>query len=539
MKTHYFLLLLFLFSCTGKSKQSVDLLIEASAIYTMDENVPECTSMLVHNGKIVALGSKDSLLQLYNPLEIRKVEGYIYPSFIDAHCHFISLAKTTLNVDLTGAASWQEVLDRCIDFANNYPNAWINGRGWDHSLWEVAELPTNEELNTLFPETPVFIRRIDGHAGLANKKALELAGLNEQTSIEGGELLKNKNGQLTGLLIDNAMQAVNDLIPAHSRPQLIKAIIKTASYLNSLGLSTLADAGMSYDDVMLIDSLQQEGVIKLRIYAMLHAEKANLHIASAGQINKPELVMRSFKLYADGALGSEGAKLKKHYCTNTENHGLLLLSPDSLKWWYQKIYNLGFQAHTHCIGDSANALVLNLYNEVMQNNPQLRWRIEHAQVVDTSDFKLFKGIIPSIQPIHAMSDRRWALKKLCPNRMPGAYAYNSLLQAAGIVAIGTDFPVEHPNPIENFKSAVVRKSQSLSQWNGVIPNEGLHAEDALFGMTKWAAYSLFMENICGSLRPNLEADFVLLSHDLLKQNIDFDTKIAVKEMYFKGVKLDL
>jgi predicted amidohydrolase YtcJ len=531
-------ILLLATSCFKSKRQKVDKLIVAKAIYTMDSAMTVCEAMILDKGIIVARGNRDSLLEIYNPSESETVDGYIYPGFIDAHCHFLGLVKTKLSVDMQGAGSWEKVLEICKQYAAEHPDGWIQGRGWDQSLWKDNTLPDNKLLNELFPDRPVILRRVDGHAAVANEYALKLAGIQKHQFISGGEIVLDSNGNLTGLLIDNAMEPVLSMIQPPSKETLIKGIIKTGLELNKMGLTTLVDAGMDIEEVDLIDSLQQEGLLNLRFYAMLNANEKNLKAAKErGVVDNPMLVLRSFKFYADGALGSEGAKLKQPYCTKAVHNGLLLTDPEMLTWWYEQMYRLGYQSHTHCIGDSANAMVLNLYHKVMKAKPELRWRIEHAQVMDTADFELFKGIIPSIQPIHAASDRRWAKDKLCEHRMSGAYAYNSLLKHTGLLAIGTDFPVEPPSPLDNFKAATVRKHQTAEEWNGIFPNEGLTPVETLLGMTRWAAYSVFMDRYCGSLNIRLKADFIVLSHDLINEKIVDETEVQVIKTFFNGQDL--
>lgn len=531
-------LLVFGTSCIKNKKQAVDWLVVAKAVYTMDSTLHVCEAIVMDKGVIVARGSKESLLEIYAPNNTESYEGYIFPGFIDAHCHFLGLVKTKLSVDMQGVGSWNEVIEICKQYAAQNPEGWIQGRGWDQSLWEDSKLPDNKLLNELFPDRPVVLRRVDGHAAVANDFAFKLAGIQSHLHIQGGEIVLDSNGALTGLLIDNAMEPVLSKIQPPTRETLIKGIIKTGLELNKMGLTTLVDAGMDMEEVELIDSLQKEGLLNLRFYGMLNANEKNLKAAKErGVVDNPMLVVRSFKFYADGALGSEGAMLKQPYCTKAFHSGLIVTDPELLSWWYGQMYQLGYQSHTHCIGDSANAMVLNLYHHIMKANPELRWRIEHAQVMDTSDFKLFKGIIPSIQPIHAASDRRWAKDKLCEHRMSGAYAYSSLLKHTGMVAIGTDFPVEPPNPIANFKAASVRKNQTLDQWNGILPNEGLSPVETLLGMTRWAAYSVFMDQYCGSIKPGLKADFIVLSHDLLNDDIKDETEVKVLNTYFNGQDL--
>jgi predicted amidohydrolase YtcJ len=511
-------------------------------LYNTDNGVVTSHNAMVVNGdSIVAIGDSSILMAQYSCSNIYRIDGFIYPSFIDAHCHFIGLAKTLIEVDLSPCTSFEEVITQCIQWKKDNPEStWIVGRGWDESLWNDSQLPHHDRLNQLFPEIPVFIRRVDGHAALANQKAMDLAGIDAKSLIDGGKVVLHANGKPTGLLIDNAMNPIMKLLPEPDKNSLIKGIIKAGKICNAFGLTTLADAGLNPDMIFLIDSLNQSGDIHIRLYAMLSYHPENMSFAQQrGAIKTPRLRLHSFKFFADGALGSSGAKLKTPYCTQEIHNGLLLTPPDTLMKAYQEVFNLGFQAHTHCIGDSANLMVLHLYRNILHSSLNNRWRIEHAQVVDPNDFHLFgfDMIIPSVQPCHAVSDMRWAEKQLCSHRMPGAYAYQKLLQHTGILAIGTDFPIESPDPFANFYSAIARKNTKHLPPKGFMPDQKLKRTSTLLGMTYHAAYSLFMDQLCGSLSPGKKADFMILSHDLLTVEEDKIPAITCQSLYFDGIKL--
>jgi len=436
---------------------------------------------------------------------------------------------------LMGSKSWDEVVERCKVFAAENPEAeWITGRGWDETLWENPQMPDNSLLNEIFPDKPVFIRRVDGHAGIANAKAIALANISAETKIEGGDI-----NVKTGLLIDNAMPLVSNMVPAFSRKQMEKGLIKAGEICNNFGLTTLADAGLDPEQIFLIDSLRNAGKIHLRFYTMLSYSPQNLAYAKNQGATKTDFLrINGFKFYADGALGSSGAKLKQPYCGSEFHIGLQLTSTEELRHAFYILDSIGFQANTHCIGDSANRLVLGLYNEVLQGKQNKRWRIEHAQVLDLEDLSLFgkNYIIPSVQPIHATSDMRMAEKRLCSHRMGGAYAYKKLLDQTGIIAIGTDFPVEKPDPFANFYAAVARKNTEHLPSEGFLPEDKISTQEALSGMTRWAAYSLFMDDIIGNFEKGKKADFVVLDVDLLFGPQENIVETKVMGLYLEGVR---
>jgi predicted amidohydrolase YtcJ len=496
-------------------KIKVDQLVFAPAIYSFEnDSFVAYTAMAIQGDSIVAIGLKEDLLSAYSAEEQVEHAYPIFPGLIDAHCHFWGLAQTLLQVNLEGCRSWSEVVRRCQDFAFEHPDLeWVTGRGWDESLFDSSEIPSFAALNELFPDKPVFIRRVDGHTGIANRKALEIAGLSANTRIPGGKV-----DMLTGLLVDNAMEPVKDKIPPFSQAQMRKALEMASTLCTNWGLTTLADAGLDPEQIALLDSMQKEGTVAQRLYVMLSFSEKNVaHARSQGPIHTDWLRVHGFKFYADGALGSMGAHLKQPYC-HQEHQGLQVTPAQDLEAAYQELYTMGFQAHTHCIGDSANALVLRLYHKVLQGDTTRRWRIEHAQVLDLADLSLFGRhyILPSVQPIHATSDMRWAEKRLCSHRMQGAYAYQTLLQQTGILALGTDFPVESPDPFRNFFAAIARQNAQQEPAGGFLPENKLTRQQALRGMTQWAAYSLFMDKLTGSLRPGQKADYIVLDRDILQ-----------------------
>lgn len=396
---------------------------------------------------------------------------------------------------------------------------WVFGRGWDQNDWENKSWPDRSKLDSLFPDVPVFLMRIDGHAALVNGKALALAGITGSTTVNGGDVFK-KNGVPTGLLIDNAVDLVKAKIPEQGVKQLQEALLNAQANCFAVGLTSLTDAGLDVKTILLIDSLQKAGELKMRINAMASYTPGNFgYYKKAGKYKSDRLQVRSFKLYADGALGSRGACLIHDYADLPGHKGFLLTTIDSLKDAARKVSELGFQLNTHCIGDSANHVLLQIYSDVLQGKNDKRWRIEHAQVLAPGDFSMFGdfSIIPSVQPTHATSDMYWAGDRLGSDRVKYAYAYKQLLEQNGMIAGGSDFPVEDINPLFGFYAAVARKDKKNYPEGGFNPENAITREQALRAMTIWAAYAAFEENEKGSIESGKWADFVVLERDLMKE----------------------
>jgi predicted amidohydrolase YtcJ len=495
-------------------------------------------SFAVTNGKIVAVGTSKEINSKFVSNQSFNAEGKtIIPGLIDAHCHFYGLGLSMQKVDLRGTKSYKEVIDRIKQFQKEKNTHFILGRGWDQNDWEIKEYPTKNKLDKLFPKIPVAVRRIDGHALLVNQAALDLANIDEDTEISGGEIVK-KNGKITGVLVDNAMGLVNNIIPNESKKEAIQALKDAEKYCFDLGLTTVDDAGLNKKTIDLIDNLQQKGELKMRIYAMVSASKDNLDFyLKNGIVKSNRLNVRSFKVYADGALGSRGAVLKRPYSDRDGHYGAMVTPLDSLKKIAKLISNSDFQMNTHAIGDSANTFILKTYANVLKSQTNRRWRIEHAQIIAPEDFDYFTEIIPSIQPTHATSDMYWATDRLGTERIKGAYAYKKLLEINGKIALGTDFPVEKVNPMLTFYAAVARKDLKGYPEGGFEMKNGLTREETLKGMTKWAAYSNFEENEKGSIEAGKFADFTILDTDIMTCNEDDIPKTKVLFTFINGEKV--
>ena len=515
-------ILALLFSCSNKKQ--VDLIVYNATVYTVDSAFSKAESFAIKDGKFIAVGTNEEIQRKFEAREgqLDAKGKTIYPGFIDSHCHFYGYGEGLQKVDLVGTKSFDEVIQRMIDFTKNNKVSWIIGRGWDQNDWDIKEFPDKTKLDELFKDTPVLIYRVDGHAALANTAALKLAGISEKTKISGGAI-ELKNNVLTGLLVDNAVDLVQNVIPLPSKSEMKKALLDAQKNCFAVGLTTVDDAGLKKNIIDMMDELQKSHELKMRIYAMLTDNKENMdYYLEHGKYKTDRLNVGSFKFYADGALGSRGACLLTSYADKKEQ-GFLLSKPEHFDSAAVRIYEKGFQMNTHCIGDSAVRFIQNLYYSVLSKNkePERRWRIEHLQVTTPEDMKtisrLPKGsIIPSVQPTHATSDMYWAKDRLGEERIKYAYAYNDLLKVAGVVALGTDFPVENINPFYTFYAAVARMDLKGFPEKGFEVENALSRKDALRGMTIWGAYANFEEKEKGSIEPGKFADFIILDEDIMK-----------------------
>jgi len=543
MKRTIFLSLAFLIilsSCSNSKKQA-DLIVHNAKIYTVDEAFAIQEAFAVKDGKFIAVGNDKAVLGNYISENIIDADGKpIYPGFIDAHCHFKGYGYNLLKrADLVGTKSFEEVIERLKEHFSSNPTEWIEGRGWDQNDWEIKEFPTKDLLDEAFPDNPVYITRIDGHAAVANSEALKRAGITSETTISGGDVFVS-NGVPTGVLIDNAMDLVSKIIPEPDEEFNRKALIAAEKNCFAVGLTSIHDAGLGKETVDLINAMHKEGNLKMRINAMLSPTESNLNsYVLQGPYSTERLTVCSIKLFADGALGSRGAKMIEPYSDDPENSGLFMHEPDYYKNICAKAVEHNFQINTHAIGDEANRFMLNLYAEYLNGKNDKRWRIEHAQIVHPDDFELFGkySIVPSIQPTHATSDMYWAEDRVGPERIKGGYAYQQLLDQNGWLPLGTDFPVENINPIYTFYAAVARKD--LKGWpeDGFQIENAISREDALRGMTIWAAKSAFEEDIKGSIEAGKFADFVILAEDIFTSELDHVPNIKVIATYSGGEKV--
>lgn len=534
----YSLFALLFSRCTS---ESVDLIVINSNTYTVNDNFDTAEAFAVKDGKFVAVGSNEEIQNKYTAAQTINAENKtIVPGFIDAHCHFYRFGLQLQKADLEGTKSYDEVLQRLSDFRDEKKVSYITGRGWDQNDWPVKEFPTKEKLDKLFPNTPVAVTRIDGHAMLVNEAALNYSGISETKfpkSVTGGEFI-TKNGKLTGVLIDRAMDYIK--IPQATKEEAINGLLEAEKINFSYGLTTVDDAGLGQMPIHLIDSLQKTGDLKIRVYAMVSATQENLdHYIQKGIYKTDRLNVRSFKVYGDGALGSRGAAMKQPYSDRDNHFGALIYPAERYREIAKQIAASDFQMNTHAIGDSANYWVLKVYEEALKsvNAKDRRWRNEHSQIVDMNDFELFKNVIPSIQPTHATSDMYWAEDRVGKDRIKGGYAFKKLLDTNGMVALGTDYPVEKVSPFLTFYAAVARKDLEGYPEGGYQMENALSREETLKGMTIWAAYSNFEENEKGSISVGKFADFAILNQDIMKVEDRKIPETKVVATYLNGEKV--
>lgn len=534
MKKHLIIFVVFVIVSCNK-KIEVDSIFVNANVYTVNSDFEKAEAFAVKDGKFVEIGNSKDIQGKYFSKNITDFKGQtIVPGFIDAHCHFLALGFNSQQVDLVGTTSFEEVVKKIVEFSNANPIKFILGRGWDQNDWEVKEFPDNSLLNKLFPDTPIAITRIDGHAILCNQAALDLGKVAIDSKIDGGEVVI-KNGELTGVLIDNAEGLVMNYWPKPTLDDTVNALIKAQGICFENGLTTVDDAGLGIEAIQLIDSLQNSGNLKMRVYAMVSGSSENLdYYLNKGIIKTDKLNVRSFKLYADGALGSRGALLRSPYSDKPNHFGLLLTDLDTFKKYANRIANSEYQMNTHAIGDSANHAVLNIYKNVLSGKKDRRWRIEHAQVISPDDFDLFDDIIPSVQPTHATSDMYWAEDRLGHERIKGAYAFKDLLNNYGKVALGTDFPVEYVSPFYTFYAAVSRQDLKGYPKEGFQMENALTREETLKGMTIWAAYSNFEEHEKGSIEAGKFADFIILDKNIMEVDASEIPNVKVISTFVAG-----
>ncbi|HEV7387183.1 MAG TPA: amidohydrolase [Gemmatimonadaceae bacterium] len=516
------------------AQTSADLVVTNGHIYTVDNARPVVSALAVRGGRIIFVGSDAEATALSGPsTTVVDLHGAtVVPGFTDAHAHLLGLGTALQRVNLAGSNSYEEVISRVQAWAKNVrPGQWILGRGWDQNRWATKEFPTHDALTRAFPNNPVVLTRIDGHALLANARAILLARVLPSTADPaGGRIIRAASGAPTGVFVDNAQSLITRAVPSATRTDKRQAILGAIAEANRWGLTGVHDAGEDAETIDVFEELARAGNYNLRNYVMLSdpgepgssAAQRNPYIQRGPQsaLYDGHLWIRAIKLYADGALGSRGAALLAPYSDEPTNSGLLVSRPEHIRAWADLALQRGFQINVHAIGDRGNRIVLDAFDAALRRFPKAdhRFRIEHAQVLSPSDIPRFAklGVIPSMQATHQTSDMGWAETRVGPERIRGAYAWRSLLNTGVIVPNGTDFPVEEVNPLLTFHAAVTRQDPTNSPAGGWYPDQKMTREEALQSMTIWAAYAGFQESMLGSLTPGKYADFVVLDRDIMR-----------------------
>ena len=515
------------------AQSSADLVLVNGKIYTVDNTRPFTSALAVRGGRVLFVGSDIEARALAKAsTSVIDLHGAtVLPGFVDAHAHLLGLGNMLRRVNVAGSTSYDEVIERVKAWSKDVkPGEWIVGRGWDQNRWQSKDFPTNEALSRAFPNNPVAITRVDGHALLANARAMEVARVSAGTADpEGGRIIRLASGAPAGVFIDNAQNLIGRAIPASTSSDIRKAILAAIAECNRWGLTGVHDPGEDAETIGIYEQLAKEGKYNLRNYVMLSdpgepgspATLRNPYLVRGPQsaLYDGHLWVRAIKLYADGALGSRGAALLAPYADEPTNSGLLVSRPEHIEAWAEAGLRRGFQVNVHAIGDRGNRIALDAFEAALKTIPTAnhRFRIEHAQVLSPEDIPRFAklGVIPSMQATHQTSDMRWAETRVGPQRIRGAYAWRSLLNTGVVIPNGTDFPVEEVNPLLTFHAAVTRQDPTNSPAGGWYPEQKMTREEALQSMTIWPAYAGFQESVLGSLTPGKYADFVILDRDIM------------------------
>lgn len=526
--------------------QKSETIVTADRIYTSDDFRPIVEALLIRGDRIVFAGSLREVRARASRLAVTQAfpGRTIIPGMVDAHAHLLGLGQALLRVQLQGSTTYDEAIARiAARAATTKKGEWVTGRGWDQNLWPGKEFPTEAALSRAVPDHPVFVQRVDGHAGLANAAAMKLAGVTAATrDPDGGRIVRDAQGNPTGVFVDNAKDLITRAIPSSSRSQQREAILGAIAEANRWGLTGIHDAGESRGVIEQYEELARAGRYNLRNYVMVSADSADVEYYTKrgprSDLYNGRLWVRSIKMYADGALGSRGAALLQPYSDDPGNVGLLLTPQRDLQRIADVALRHGFQVATHAIGDRGNRVALDVYDSALRKHPTAdhRFRIEHAQVISLSDIPRFVklGVIPSMQASHQTSDMGWAEDRIGHERIRGAYAWRSLLDLGAIIPNGSDFPVEDVNPLLSFHAAVTRQDPRNQPPGGWYPEQRMTREEALKAMTLWAAYAGFQEKILGSLSSGKYADFVVLDRDIMKVPADQILGATVQSTWLGG-----
>ncbi|MBE0377908.1 amidohydrolase [Pseudoalteromonas prydzensis] len=508
---------------------------------TYSGQLQQFSTLVIKDGKVVKLGDEKLAASFPDAQAFDAEQQTLLPGLIDAHGHVIGLGNNLTQLDLRGSTSIAQIQQQLEVFAKD-KDGWIIGRGWNQELWPDKQFPTATDLDKIVKDIPVVLSRVDSHAIWVNSKAMELANLTAATQApEGGEIIRTPAGKLSGIFIDKAESLITAHIPAPSDQDVSNALTQAGQHLVSLGITSTHDAGIDKQTWQIYKQRAEQGTLPLRIVAMLSATDPALEsMLRAGRYKDLNdfMSIRSVKIYADGALGSRGAALLDDYADRKNHQGLMLETQQKLEQLFTLSFSHGFSANTHAIGDKANHIVLDAYQNVFKKTGGilLRNRIEHAQIVAPADIPRFKTlkIIPSMQPVHATSDMHMAEQRLADTQLQGAYAWQTFLNQGSVVAAGSDYPVELANPFDGLYSAITRQDHNQLPADGWRVSEALSREDALRAFTLGAAYAAHQEFKLGSLEQGKWADFILIDKDYFKVPVQEIFTIKVNQTWIGG-----
>lgn len=538
---------------TSQTSSSADLVVTNARIYTVDDGRPLADAMAVRGGRVLFVGSARGALALRGP-QTRVLDAAgatIIPGIADAHVHLLGLGQALRSVNLVGARSYDEVIERIAAKARELPaGTWILGRGWDQNDWPDTRLPSHDALSRAVPNHPVYVIRVDGHAALTNATAMRIANVSATTADpQGGRLERTASGAPTGVLVDRAMGLVGSRIPAATRDQVRDATLAAIREVNRFGLTSVHDAGVDAATIDVYEDLARAGQYPLRNYVMIRQDDSTLaryfRRGPQSGLYDGKIWIRSIKISADGALGSRGAALLDPYTDEPTHSGLILTPQARIKDLAVRALRAGFQLNVHAIGDRGNRVVLDAFDEALREVPipDHRFRVEHAQILHHDDIPRFAqlDVIPSMQATHQTSDMYWAPNRLGYSRSLGGYAWRSLLNTGVIIPNGTDFPVEDVDPLKTFHSAVTRQDENDWPTGGWFPDQRMTRDEALKSLTIWPAIAAFQEREIGSLSAGKYADFVMLDRDIMTVSPGailgtrvIATYIAGRPVYEKG-----
>lgn len=544
-----FFTLIFVVACSNPNPENGKVIHNVNGYTLSGTDLQQFTAIAFQDNKIIAIGSSSEITQRYDEFEQIDGDGLtLLPGLIDAHAHVMGLGFQEMDVDVSGLRSLEETQEKLRQYAEDNPNLeWIRGRGWNQELWEENEFPTAADIDEVISDRPVWLTRVDGHAGWGNSLAIELSGVSRETpDVQGGRIIRNEHGDATGIFVDATMRYISTNIPERTEEDHRQALTLALESMARHGITSVHDARTDSYTWDLYKQFADNGELKTRIYAMVAGMGDEFDkMSENGPIDEyadHKLSLRSVKISSDGALGSRGASMLQEYSDEPENHGLLFYDQDEMNEMLLLGAQNGFQMNIHAIGDAANRQVLNGFqhvNEQLGNQQDLRHRIEHAQVVAPEDIPRFAelNLVASMQPTHATSDMNMAENRVGSERIKGAYAWQTFLNQGTVIAGGSDFPVENVNPFYGLYSAVTRKDHEGMPPGGWFSEQALSRIEALRAFTIDAAYSGHQEDIIGSLEAGKQADFILIDRDFFEVDASGIWQTEVVQTWMAGRKV--